>query len=87
MSLMSIRCQTGNIGINMLGNTGMILNLAGDGNWTGNPDETTNFDEAKFMIDSVRIYQKEFYDENVEKKRITSCTNFVGKFYIEVCLS
>lgn len=43
------------------------LNLAVGGTWPGNPDETTDFDKAEFEIDYVRVYQKPFYDENVEK--------------------
>lgn len=43
------------------------FNLAVGGNWPGNPDETTNFDNAKFMIDYVKVYQKDFYDENVTR--------------------
>lgn len=34
------------------------MNLAVGGNWPGNPDETTNFDNAEFEIDYVRVYQK-----------------------------
>lgn len=43
------------------------MNLAVGGNWPGNPDETTNFDTAEFMIDYVRVYQKPEYDTNVQK--------------------
>lgn len=43
------------------------MNLAVGGNWPGNPDETTDFDNAKFEIDYVRVYQKESYDTNVTK--------------------
>lgn len=43
------------------------FNLAIGGNWTGNPDETTDFDNAKLMVDYVRVYQKDSYDENVTK--------------------
>ncbi|MCI9080605.1 MAG: family 16 glycosylhydrolase, partial [Lachnospiraceae bacterium] len=45
----------------------IILNLAVGGNWPGNPDETTNFDKAAFMIDYVKVFQKDSYNENVEK--------------------
>lgn len=45
----------------------MILNLAVGGNWPGNPDETNQFDQAKFIIDSVKVYQKDSYDEDVTK--------------------
>ncbi len=44
----------------------MILNLAVGGNWPGDPDDTTSFDQA-FVIDYVKAYQKDSYDENVEK--------------------
>lgn len=43
------------------------LNLAVGGTWPGSPDETTDFDNAKFLIDYVRVYQKSSYDTNVEK--------------------
>ncbi len=43
------------------------MNLAVGGTWPGNPDETTNFDNAEFEIDYVRIYQKSEYDMNVTK--------------------
>ena len=43
------------------------LNLAVGGTWPGNPDETTDFENAKFVIDYVRVYQKPEYDTNVEK--------------------
>ena len=32
------------------------------GTWPGNPDETTDFENAKFLIDYVRVYQKPEYD-------------------------
>jgi len=43
------------------------LNLAVGGTWPGNPDETTNFDNAEFEVDYVRVYQKPEYDTNVKK--------------------
>lgn len=43
------------------------LNLAVGGNWPRNPDETTDFDKAKFEVDYVRVYQKPEYDLNVQK--------------------
>ncbi len=42
------------------------MNLAVGGDWPGKPDATTNFDKAKFVIDYVRVYQKDFYDTDVE---------------------
>lgn len=45
----------------------MILNLAVGGSWVGFPDETTSFENAEFVIDSVRAYQKSSYNENVTK--------------------
>ena len=47
------------------------MNLAVGGNWPGNPDETTNFDNAEFLIDYVRVYQKDEYDTNVTKPTVT----------------
>lgn len=43
------------------------MNLAVGGDWPGNPDDTTNFDNAEFLVDYVRVYQKESYDTNVKK--------------------
>lgn len=43
------------------------MNLAVGGNWPGDPDEKTDFDNAEFMIDYVRVYQKDSYDMNVTK--------------------
>ncbi|MCR5417828.1 MAG: family 16 glycosylhydrolase [Lachnospiraceae bacterium] len=46
----------------------VILNVAVGGDWPGDPDESTVFDErAAMRIDYVRIFQKDSYDENVEK--------------------
>ncbi len=46
----------------------MILNLAVGGSWVGYPDETTGFGEnAQLVVDYVKVYQKESYDENVTK--------------------
>lgn len=43
------------------------LNLAVGGTWPGNPDETTDFEKAEFVIDYVRVYQKPEYDTNVSR--------------------
>jgi len=43
------------------------LNLAVGGTWPGEPDETTDFEHAEFIIDYVRVYQKPEYDTNVTK--------------------
>jgi beta-glucanase (GH16 family) len=43
------------------------MNLAVGGDWPGNPDETTNFDNAVFQIDYVRVYQKAEYDTDVTR--------------------
>lgn len=45
----------------------MILNLAVGGTWVGYPDESTNFDDNPFIVDYVRVYQKDSYDENVTR--------------------
>lgn len=46
----------------------IILNLAVGGTWPGNPDDTTAFEEnARLTVDYVRVYQKDSYDEEVEK--------------------
>ncbi len=36
----------------------IILNLAVGGSWVGYPDETTDFENAVFEVDYVRVYQK-----------------------------
>lgn len=46
----------------------IILNLAVGGSWVGNPDETTDIENAEYRIDYVRVYQRDSYDENVEKQ-------------------
>ncbi len=43
------------------------LNLAVGGDWPGNPDETTNFDNAKFEVEYVRVYRKGAYIKNPKK--------------------
>ena len=43
------------------------MNLAVGGTWPGDPDESTDFDKAEFLIDYVRVYQKPEYDTNVKK--------------------
>ncbi len=46
----------------------VILNVAVGGDWPGDPDASTVFDEHACMyVDYVRIFQKDSYDENVEK--------------------
>ncbi|MGN0151626.1 MAG: carbohydrate binding domain-containing protein [Wujia sp.] len=45
----------------------IILNLAVGGSWVGNPDDTTSFDNNPYVIDYVKVYQKESYDENVTR--------------------
>ncbi len=45
----------------------MILNLAVGGNWVGNPDGTTGFENAAYVIDYVKAYQKDSYDDNVKR--------------------
>ena len=45
----------------------MILNLAVGGSWVGYPDASTTYDDQQFAIDYVKVYQKDSYDENVEK--------------------
>lgn len=45
----------------------MILNLAVGGSWVGYPDDSTTYDDQQFAIDYVKVYQKDSYNENVEK--------------------
>lgn len=46
------------------------LNLAVGGDWPGKPDDSTDFEKAKFEIDYVRVYQKKHYDTNVERPTV-----------------
>ncbi len=46
------------------------LNLAVGGTWPGNPDESTDFNKAEFVLDYVRVYQKPEYDTNVKKPEV-----------------
>mgnify|MGYP002529507967 FL=1 len=48
----------------------IILNLAVGGSWVGNPKEKTNFDNNPFVVDYVRVYQKDSYDENVTRPEV-----------------
>lgn len=43
------------------------LNLAVGGDWPGNPTKETDFDNAKFEIDYVRVYQKNEYNYDVSR--------------------
>ena len=45
----------------------VILNLAVGGNWVGNPDDSTSFENNPYEVDYVRVYQKDEYDENVKR--------------------
>lgn len=46
----------------------MILNLAVGGDWPGNPEPDAVFAEnAQLVVDYVKVYQKDSYDENVTK--------------------
>jgi beta-glucanase (GH16 family) len=49
----------------------LILNLAVGGNWPGNPDDSTKFAEnARLVVDYVKVYRKAAYDENVDKPAV-----------------
>ena len=48
----------------------IILNLAVGGSWVGNPNEETNFVNNPFVVDYVRVYQKDSYDENVTRPEV-----------------
>ena len=46
----------------------VILNVAVGGDWPGDPDSTTVFDDGACMyVDYVRMFQKDSYDENVTR--------------------
>ena len=48
----------------------IILNLAVGGSWVGNPNEETSFVNNPFVVDYVRVYQKDSYDENVTRPEV-----------------
>ena len=45
----------------------IILNLAVGGSWVGNPNDETSFENNPYVIDYVRVYQKDGYDEDVKR--------------------
>ncbi len=76
----------------------MILNLAVGGNWPGNPEPDAVFAEnAQLVVDYVKVYQKDSYDENVvkpEKEEVVlskpdETGNYVrnGNFYVKESLA
>lgn len=49
----------------------IILNLAVGGDWPGNPDPNMEFGEnAQMRVEWVRVYQRGYYDENVEEPEV-----------------
>ena len=67
----------------------IILNVAVGGNWPGNPDEFTTFDEqAQMVVDYVKVYQKKEYNSDVKKPE-TAASGFLTSelysfFYVKV---
>ncbi len=45
----------------------IILNLAVGGSWVGNPNDKTSFENNPYVIDYVRVYQKDSYNEDVKR--------------------
>ena len=45
----------------------IILNLAVGGSWVGNPNDETSFENNPYVIDYVRVYQKDSYNEDVKR--------------------
>ena len=45
----------------------IILNLAVGGRWVGNPTDETSFENNPYVIDYVRVYRKDSYDEDVKR--------------------
>ena len=45
----------------------IILNLAVGGSWVGNPNDEASFENNPYVIDYVRVYQKDSYDEDVKR--------------------
>ncbi len=46
------------------------LNLAVGGDWPGDPDETFSAEGEQLWVDWVKVWQKDSYDENVEKPEV-----------------
>ena len=55
----------------------IILNLAVGGSWVGNPNDETSFENNPYVIDYVRVYQKDSYDEDVKRPGKGSYTYIV----------
>ena len=55
----------------------IILNLAVGGSWVGNPNDETSFENNPYVIDYVRVYQKDSYDEDVKRPSKGSYTYIV----------
>lgn len=55
----------------------IILNLAVGGSWVGNPNDETSFENNPYVIDYVRVYRKDSYDEDVKRPGKESYTYIV----------
>lgn len=55
----------------------VILNLAVGGSWVGNPNDETSFENNPYVIDYVRVYRKDSYDEDVKRHGKESYTYIV----------
>lgn len=55
----------------------IILNLAVGGRWVGNPNDETSFENNPYVIDYVRVYRKDSYDEDVKRPGKGSYTYIV----------
>mgnify|MGYP000028032886 FL=1 len=55
----------------------VILNLAVGGSWVGNPNDETSFENNPYVIDYVRVYRKDSYDEDVKRPGKGSYTYIV----------
>ena len=55
----------------------IILNLAVGGSWVGNPNDETSFENNPYVIDYVRVYRKDSYDEDVKRPGKGSYTYIV----------
>ena len=60
------------------------INLAIGGTWPGNPDPGADYiKNAEFEIDYVRVYQKDSYDENVQKPEKNYRQPYEGGNYVK----
>ena len=63
----------------------IILNLAVGGSCVGNPNDETSFENNPYVIDYVRVYRKDSYDEDVKRPGKGSYT-YICLLYTSRCV-